>query len=143
MPLFLTLFNKHYTVYLFRLQQFYPRNRAFCFPRQFYKLLFRTFISKTDSSDRPYTRQEICVIFTMIYTPNLILHCALSLRVTILKINPDDKISFSLTNLPSKLIKLYEKSGNDFSFITAKIECSLRESNPQLQLRRLLLYPFN
>lgn len=36
MPLFLTLFNKHYTVYLFRLQQFYPRNRAFCFPRQFF-----------------------------------------------------------------------------------------------------------
>ena len=51
----------------------------------------------TDSSDRPYTRQENCVIFTLIYIPNLILHCALSLRVTIWKINPDDKISFSLT----------------------------------------------
>ena len=25
----------------------------------------------------------------------------------------------------------------------SKCECSLRESNPQLQLRRLLLYPFN
>ena len=51
----------------------------------------------TDSSDRPYTRQENCVIFTLIYTPNLILHCVLSLRVTIWKINPDEKISFSLT----------------------------------------------
>lgn len=61
MPLFLTLFNKHYTVYLFRLQQFYPRNRAFCFPRQFYKLLFRTFISKT-SPVNLYTirKQFIC-----------------------------------------------------------------------------------
>ena len=54
-------FNKYYTIYLFRLQPFYPRNHAFCFPRQFYKLLFRTFISKT-SPVNLYTirKQFIC-----------------------------------------------------------------------------------
>ena len=80
----------------------------------------------------PYTKQENCVIFTLIYTPILILHCALSLRVTIWKINPDDKISFSLTKsifqslfadkFAIKIKKKHEKSGNDFVFITAKNE---------------------
>ena len=30
-----------------------------------------------------------------------------------------------------------------FLHVSCQFECSLRESNPQLQLRRLLLYPFN
>ena len=38
---------------------------------------------------------------------------------------------------------LHEKSGNETIFITAKMKCSLGESNPQLPLRRGPLYPFN
>ena len=46
------------------------------------------------------------------------------------------KYPVSLTNLLSNLPFLHEKSGNDFVVITAGNGCSLRESNPQLVLRR-------
>ena len=58
-----------------------------------------------------------------------------------------DKISspchISLTNLSPKILFLHEKSSNDFRYHYCKYKCSWRELNPQLALRRRLLYPFN
>ena len=105
----------------------------------------------TNSPDRPFLRQDYSVCFILFHFV-LFLHPKSHPTPSLIPVGDSlknldwwqniifaDKIIsvfyVSLTNLSPKMLFLHEKNGNDFVVITAYNGCSLRESNPQLQLR--------